>query len=224
MVLNHDTFFINHYIYTWIDYFYILINTGVPADGRCLFRAIAHMVCLKNGEEAPDENRQKLLADELRIQVKAFWFFFSSNNYMISFLESNMLSSPCRSLMSSSRDKKRSNGNFLHHNLDIKFTAWTVSGGSTIMINSFVMFIRFIEEDFDAYVKRIEKPFVWGGEPELLMASHVLKWVLYAIYMYNVLLFRLKICIKKPFFCMCSHGYNCTLQDNNFGVHVGEWV
>lgn len=43
------------------------------------------------------------------------------------------------------------------------------------MINSFVMFIRFIEEDFDAYVKRIEKPFVWGGEPELLMASHVLK-------------------------------------------------
>ncbi|KAL3523546.1 hypothetical protein ACH5RR_016380 [Cinchona calisaya] len=33
----------------------------------------------------------------------------------------------------------------------------------------------FIEGDFDAYVERIEKPYVWGGEPELLMASHVLK-------------------------------------------------
>lgn len=43
--------------------------TGVPADGRCLFRAIAHLVCLRNGEEAPDENRQRELADELRAQV-----------------------------------------------------------------------------------------------------------------------------------------------------------
>ncbi|KAK4348144.1 hypothetical protein RND71_034483 [Anisodus tanguticus] len=34
---------------------------------------------------------------------------------------------------------------------------------------------RFIEGDFDAYVERIEKPYVWGGEPMLLMASHLLK-------------------------------------------------
>ncbi|KAK8671524.1 hypothetical protein V6N13_038118 [Hibiscus sabdariffa] len=33
----------------------------------------------------------------------------------------------------------------------------------------------FIEGDFDAYVKEIQQPYVWGGEPELLMASHVLK-------------------------------------------------
>nr|GEW70610.1 hypothetical protein [Tanacetum cinerariifolium] len=33
----------------------------------------------------------------------------------------------------------------------------------------------FIEGGFDLYVKRIEKPFVWGGEPQLLMASHILK-------------------------------------------------
>lgn len=46
--------------------------TGVPADGRCLFRAIAHMACLRNGEEAPDENRQRELADELRAQVSSF--------------------------------------------------------------------------------------------------------------------------------------------------------
>ncbi|KAI3809245.1 hypothetical protein L1987_25215 [Smallanthus sonchifolius] len=89
--------------------------TGVPADGRCLFRAIAHMVCLRNGEGAPDENQQKELADELRAQVV-----------------DELL-------------KRR------------KEIEW------------------FIEEDFDVYVKRIEKPYVWGGEPELLMASHVLK-------------------------------------------------
>ncbi|GJS70959.1 OTU domain-containing protein-like protein [Tanacetum coccineum] len=89
--------------------------TGVPADGRCLFRAIAHMVCLRNGEEAPDENRQRELADELRDQVV-----------------DELL-------------KRR------------KEIEW------------------FIEGDFDVYVKRIEKPYVWGGEPELLMASHILK-------------------------------------------------
>ncbi|CAL5322004.1 unnamed protein product [Camellia sinensis] len=31
----------------------------------------------------------------------------------------------------------------------------------------------FIEGDFDAYVERIRQCYVWGGEPELLMASHV---------------------------------------------------
>lgn len=89
--------------------------TGVPADGRCLFRAIAHIACLRNGEEAPDEIRQTELADELRAQVA-----------------DELL-------------RRR------------KETEW------------------FIEGDFDVYVKRIQQPYVWGGEPELLMASHVLK-------------------------------------------------
>ncbi|KAF5446257.1 hypothetical protein F2P56_031895 [Juglans regia] len=89
--------------------------TGVLADGRCLFRALAHGACLRIGEEAPDENRQRELADELRAQVV-----------------DELL-------------KRR------------KETEW------------------FIEGDFDAYVKRIQQPYVWGGEPELLMASHVLK-------------------------------------------------
>lgn len=43
------------------------------ADGRCLFRAIAHSACLRSGEEAPDENRQRELADELRAQVSFIW-------------------------------------------------------------------------------------------------------------------------------------------------------
>jgi hypothetical protein len=34
---------------------------------------------------------------------------------------------------------------------------------------------RFVEGDFDTYVSQIRKPHVWGGEPELLMASHVLQ-------------------------------------------------
>ncbi|KAH1045915.1 hypothetical protein J1N35_036699 [Gossypium stocksii] len=89
--------------------------TGILADGRCLFRAIAHGACLRSGEEAPDENRQRELADELRAQVV---------NELL---------------------KRREE------------TEW------------------FIEGDFDAYVKEIQQPYVWGGEPELLMASHVLK-------------------------------------------------
>ncbi|XP_052200616.1 uncharacterized protein LOC127807001 [Diospyros lotus] len=89
--------------------------TGVTADGRCLFRAIAHVACLRNGEEAPDEHRQKELADDLRAQV-------------------------VKELL-----RRR------------KETEW------------------FIEGDFDAYVDRIQHPYVWGGEPELLMASHVLQ-------------------------------------------------
>ncbi|KAL2554603.1 uncharacterized protein Fot_08222 [Forsythia ovata] len=89
--------------------------TGVPADGRCLFRAIAHMACLRNEEKAPDENRQRELADELRAQVVE---------------------------------------ELLKRRKEVEL---------------------FIEEDFDAYVKRIKQPYVWGGEPELLMASHVLR-------------------------------------------------
>ncbi|KAH1230278.1 OTU domain-containing protein [Glycine max] len=89
--------------------------TGVPADGRCLFRAIAHGACLRNGEKAPDENRQRELADELRAKVV-----------------DELL-------------KRREE------------TEW------------------FIEGDFDTYLQRIQQPYVWGGEPELLMASHVLK-------------------------------------------------
>lgn len=89
--------------------------TGVPADGRCLFRAIAHVAWSRKGEGVPDENRQRELADELRALV-------------------------VEELLKRRKDAE-----------------W------------------FIEGDFDAYVQRIEKPYVWGGEPELLMASHVLK-------------------------------------------------
>ncbi|XP_052204142.1 OVARIAN TUMOR DOMAIN-containing deubiquitinating enzyme 4-like isoform X2 [Diospyros lotus] len=33
----------------------------------------------------------------------------------------------------------------------------------------------FIEGDFDAYVMQMRQPHIWGGEPELLMSSHVLQ-------------------------------------------------
>ncbi|KAK6116589.1 hypothetical protein DH2020_049695 [Rehmannia glutinosa] len=32
----------------------------------------------------------------------------------------------------------------------------------------------FVEGDFDTYVEQMRQPHVWGGEPELLMSSHVL--------------------------------------------------
>ncbi|CAN0910595.1 OVARIAN TUMOR DOMAIN-containing deubiquitinating enzyme 4 [Linum grandiflorum] len=96
--------------------------TGVLADGRCLFRAIAHGDCLRKGKEAPDEDCQRQLADELRAQV-------------------------AEELV-----KRREEVGC------------------------------FIEDDFDTYVDRMKKPYVWGGEPELLMASHILKTMI-SVYM-----------------------------------------
>ncbi|KAG0590627.1 hypothetical protein KC19_1G114900 [Ceratodon purpureus] len=89
--------------------------TGIPGDGRCLFRAVAHGSCLRSGKEAPDENAQRELADELRSKVA---------DELI---------------------KRRDS------------TEW------------------FIEGDFDQYVERMRQTYVWGGEPELLMLSHVLE-------------------------------------------------
>ncbi|GLT30146.1 hypothetical protein SLA2020_049640 [Shorea laevis] len=42
----------------------------------------------------------------------------------------------------------------------------------------------FVEGDFDAYVGRMRQPHIWGGEPELLMCSHVLKMPI-TVYMYE---------------------------------------
>lgn len=89
--------------------------TGVPGDGRCLFRAVAHGACLKSGRPAPDESTQRQMADELRN----------------------------RALDELIRRRETSE--------------W------------------FIEGDFDAYVRRMRLPHTWGGEPELLMLSHVLQ-------------------------------------------------
>eukprot|EP00250_Pteridium_aquilinum_P001423 c11619_g1_i1 orf=148-1395(+) len=89
--------------------------TGIPGDGRCLFRAIAYGVCLRKGDPAPSESSQRELADELRGKV-------------------------VDELVSRRADSE-----------------W------------------FIEEDFDTYSRRMRECYVWGGEPELLMASHVLR-------------------------------------------------
>eukprot|EP00249_Psilotum_nudum_P005727 c19155_g1_i2 orf=683-1579(+) len=98
--------------------------TGIPGDGRCLFRAVAYGACLKRGEVAPSPELQQELADELRQKVV------------------------------DELTKRRSE------------SEW------------------FIEGDFDTYIKRMRQPHVWGGEPELLMASHVLKMPI-TVYMHE---------------------------------------
>ncbi|KAL6539848.1 OVARIAN TUMOR DOMAIN-containing deubiquitinating enzyme 4 [Orobanche hederae] len=42
----------------------------------------------------------------------------------------------------------------------------------------------FIEGDFETYVSLMRKPHVWGGEPELWMASHVLRMPI-TVYMHD---------------------------------------
>ncbi|KAL2535099.1 Leucine-rich repeat protein kinase family protein [Abeliophyllum distichum] len=97
---------------------------GIPGDGRCLFRSVAHGACLRSGKSAPNESLQRELADELRAMV--------ADEFV----------------------KRREE------------TEW------------------FIEGDFDTYVSQIRKHHVWGGEPELLMASHVLRMPI-TVYMYD---------------------------------------
>lgn len=43
--------------------------TGIPGDGKCLFRSVAHGACLLSGKPAPNEHLQKELADDLRARV-----------------------------------------------------------------------------------------------------------------------------------------------------------
>lgn len=58
----------------------------------------------------------------------------------------------------------------------LKFNPWYVLGKLFISFSwlSYTSY-RFVEGDFDKYVSRMRWPHVWGGEPELFMASHVLQ-------------------------------------------------
>uniref|UniRef100_A0A0A9HZ97 Ubiquitin thioesterase OTU n=1 Tax=Arundo donax TaxID=35708 RepID=A0A0A9HZ97_ARUDO len=98
--------------------------TGIPGDGRCLFRSVVHGACIRLGKPIPNEDLQRKLADELRAMV--------ADEFV----------------------KRREE------------TEW------------------FVEGDFDAYVSHIRQPHVWGGEPELFMASHVLQMPI-TVYMHD---------------------------------------
>ncbi|CAL5013396.1 unnamed protein product [Urochloa decumbens] len=98
--------------------------TGIPGDGRCLFRSVVHGACIRSGRPIPNENLQRKLADELRAMV--------ADEFV----------------------KRREE------------TEW------------------FVEGDFDTYVSHIREPHVWGGEPELFMASHVLQMPI-TVYMHD---------------------------------------
>ncbi|CAI8602188.1 unnamed protein product [Vicia faba] len=97
---------------------------GIPGDGRCMFRSVAHGACLRSGKPPPNESFQKELADDLRAKVA---------------------------------------DEFIKRKAE---TEW------------------FIEGDFDSYISQIRKPHVWGGEPELFIASHVLQMPI-TVYMYD---------------------------------------
>lgn len=98
--------------------------TGIPGDGRCLFRSVVHGAYIRSRKPIPNEDHQRRLADELRTKV--------ADEFI----------------------KRRAE------------TEW------------------FVEGDFDTYVSQIRKPHVWGGEPELLMASHVLQMPI-TVYMHD---------------------------------------
>ncbi|XP_055814398.1 OVARIAN TUMOR DOMAIN-containing deubiquitinating enzyme 4-like [Solanum dulcamara] len=49
---------------------------GIPGEGRCLFRSVAHGACVRSGNRAPDENLQRQLADELwaRMPISVYMY------------------------------------------------------------------------------------------------------------------------------------------------------
>ncbi|KAL1351335.1 hypothetical protein HN51_015249 [Arachis hypogaea] len=117
---NESTIKFSHGKKVYTDYYVI----GIPGDGRCLFRSVAHGACLRSGKLASSETLERQLADELRGQV--------ADEFI----------------------KRREE------------TEW------------------FVEGDFETYVSQIRKPHMWGGEPELFIASHVLQ-VPITVYMYD---------------------------------------
>ncbi|XP_062192275.1 OVARIAN TUMOR DOMAIN-containing deubiquitinating enzyme 4-like isoform X2 [Phragmites australis] len=98
--------------------------TGIPGDGRCLFRSVVHGACIRSGKPIPNEDLQRKLADELRAMV--------ADEFV----------------------KRREE------------SEW------------------FVEGDFNTYVSHIRQQHVWGGEPELFMASHVLQMPI-TVYMHD---------------------------------------
>lgn len=63
-------------------FLYLLRCTGIPGDGRCLFRSVAHGACIRLGNSAPDENAQRELADELRARVSCSLGFNFNLNFV----------------------------------------------------------------------------------------------------------------------------------------------
>ncbi|WCJ38730.1 OVARIAN TUMOR DOMAIN-containing deubiquitinating enzyme 4 [Euphorbia peplus] len=71
----------------------------------------------------------------------------------------------------------------------------------------------FLEDDFETYVGQMRQPHVWGGEPELLMSSHVLQAPI-TVYMRDRNSGGLKIIAeygqeygKENPICVLYHGY-----------------
>lgn len=46
-----------------------MYGTGIPGDGRCLFRSVVHGACLREGRPSPSEGHERELADDLRAKV-----------------------------------------------------------------------------------------------------------------------------------------------------------
>ncbi|CAO2172418.1 unnamed protein product, partial [Urochloa humidicola] len=128
-----------------------LRSIRITGDGRCLFRSVAYGACLRRGKQSPSDSAQKELADELRAKVSVnhhpeLMFIQHIVVRCISTEFCNVwLLTCCRLFQVADEFVKRRED-----------TEW------------------FLEGDFESYVRKMRKPHAWGGEPELLMCSHVL--------------------------------------------------
>ncbi|XP_057811130.1 OVARIAN TUMOR DOMAIN-containing deubiquitinating enzyme 4-like isoform X1 [Salvia miltiorrhiza] len=126
------------------------LGSGIPGDGRCLFRSVVHGACLRAGKPSPNESHEKELADELRAAVKKSLLF-----YVLSVTEG--IHEP-----------------FVAFCLKRWHPIWFLQVADEF-IKRRADSEWFVEGDFDTYVAKMRQPHVWGGEPELLMSSYVLQ-------------------------------------------------
>ncbi|XP_043703992.1 OVARIAN TUMOR DOMAIN-containing deubiquitinating enzyme 4-like isoform X2 [Telopea speciosissima] len=125
-------------------------GSGIPGDGRCLFRSVVHGACLREGKSSPSESIQKELADELRAKVVDEFIKRRQDTEWLAFFNNLFLDSHSTSI-------------------------WKCLCTCIPLFHGIGNLKKFLEGDFDAYVAQMRQPHIWGGEPELLMSSHVLQ-------------------------------------------------
>eukprot|EP00850_Spirogloea_muscicola_P011194 SM000068S20626 [mRNA] locus=s68:506228:507434:+ [translate_table: standard] len=156
-------------------------------DGRCLFRAVVHGSCLRSGQPPPGEALQRQMADELRIKVRddsrpshpdVQALLLRSSQPRSPGLQpifAELMSPACycgphRLLMNSSSGGRRPSGEEHDPHIPGHVRSFLAPHCAFILGGS-----MFLEGDFDAYVRNMRRPHAWGGEPELLMLSHILR-------------------------------------------------
>lgn len=164
-----------------------VFRTGIRGDGRCLFRSVVHGASLRAGKPSPSDSLQRELADELRSKVHDELKFTEFRRILMLFCHTISYVKWWYDLdrwsMNSSDGGRTPNGKFRKDLTNLYLDNFCLDADLNCFENHFQSLVeicfeficRFLEDDFETYVVQMRQPHIWGGEPELLMSSHVLR-------------------------------------------------